>query len=262
MRKFINVFGKGLYFIVPALFPVIFLLVWQIAGVNEWIDISILSYPEEVIECWGKYLRNGKYLKYLIDSTYRFFMGFFFGSLAGLILGLIMGLSKWVSRIFSATTSLLRSIPLIAWVPICILSLGTGETTRILLVSIGCFWSVFINTMDGIKGVDYKLVEVAKELEKNWIVTVTEVIIPAAFPSIVTGLRSGFSMSWKSIVAAEMIGASSGIGFIISYAREIQRPDMMYIGLVTVAIIGLILDIILVRIQDSMLSRYSNKSGS
>lgn len=243
-----------------AMIPVLFLVIWEIAGERGSINVSILSMPSKILNGWIKLWQDGKYQTYLVVSTIRFVKGFVAGSVAGLLLGTVMGLSKRITAYLGATTSLLRSIPLIAWVPIMILSLGVGEATRVILVAIGCFWSVFLNAMDGIKSVDLRYIEVADVLEKKSVETVVKVVIPAAFPSIVTGLRSGFSNAWRSIVAAEMIGTSSGIGFIISYGREINRPDFMYVGLVTVAIIGLLIDTVLVYVQNKMLSRYYGKA--
>lgn len=257
MKKQENTFKKIVYKVSPVFAPMIFFAIWEVAAKNNWIDVSVLSSPSEILKTWGKNINNGKFFKYLWISLLRFFEGFIAGSIVGLLLGIVMGLSKKIDHYFSSFTSLLRSIPLIAWVPIAIFALGIGESTRILLVAIGCFWSVFLNTQDGIKSVDNKLLEVAKKFEKGRMYTVVKVVIPAAFPNIVTGLRAGFSNSWRSIVAAEMIGASSGIGYLITYGRETQRPDLMYQGLITIAVLGLLLDIVLIKVQNRMLKKYN-----
>lgn len=251
---------KAKSIIKAAVFPILFILCWQLLGKNDIINTSVLSMPSKIWDKWTEMLDNGKYVDYLLVSFGRFIKGFALGTACGLILGTLMGLSKQANAFLGAATSLLRSIPVIAWVPIVILSLGIGEITKVILVAIGCFWAVFLNTMDGIKTVDFKYLEVAKVLEKNKYVVISKIVFPAAFPSIVTGLRSGFSNAWRGIVAAEMIGASSGIGYLISYGRESARPDMMYVGLITVAIIGLLLDLILIHLQGMMLSRYNKKA--
>lgn len=240
-----------------AILPILFVIVWESAGRKGSIDVAILSMPSKILENWIEMFGNGKYQAYLLISVQRFVKGFIFGAIFGLIFGTIMGLSKRANEYLVAMVGLLRSIPLIAWVPIAILSIGVGEKTKVILVAIGCFWSVFLNTMDGIKSVDQKLTEVALVLEKNTLTRIVKVVFPAAFPNIITGLREGFSNSWRSIVAAEMIGASAGIGFMISYAREISRPAMMYVGLITIGIIGLLLDLILIQIQKKVLSAYN-----
>lgn len=251
------VISKTIAIIKAAIIPVAFILIWEYAGSHGKIDVSILSMPSKIAESWRDLWSDGKYQAYLWISIQRFLKGFIFGALLGLAFGTLMGLSKRANTYLVAMVGLLRSIPLIAWVPIAILSIGVGERTKVILVAIGCFWAVFLNTMDGIKGVDQRLTEVARVLEKDAVTTITRVVFPAAFPSIITGLREGFSNSWRSIVAAEMIGASSGIGFIISYAREISRPAMMYVGLITIGIIGLVLDLILLRVQKKALNSYT-----
>lgn len=243
-----------------AILPVLFLAVWEIMGRKGIINTSILAMPSKILAKWIEMLENGKYPDYLLVSAGRFIKGFALGTICGLFIGTLMGLSRHANDFLGASTSLLRSIPVVAWVPIAILSLGVGESTKVILVAIGCFWAVFLNTMDGVKSVDFRYLEVAKVLEKNKHEVISRVVFPAAFPAIVTGLRSGFSNSWRGIVAAEMIGASSGIGYMISYGREVARPDMMYVGLVTVAVIGFLLDAILIHLQNMMLSRYNKKS--
>lgn len=240
-----------------AILPVLFLVLWEWAAQNGHIQISIVSTPSKIRDSFIDLFIKGKYQLYFWVSTIRFFKGFILGTILGLLFGIMMGLSKKANAYFVAIVGLLRSIPLVAWVPIAILSLGVGETTKDILVAIGCFWSVFLNTADGIKGVNQKYIEVATILEKGKVVQILKVIIPAAFPNIVTGLREGFSNSWRSIVAAEMIGASSGIGYIITYGREISRPDLMYVGLTTIAIVGLVLELILLQIQKVALSSYA-----
>ncbi|MGN0427672.1 MAG: ABC transporter permease [Agathobacter sp.] len=240
-----------------AIIPILFILFWEWAAHNGHVQISIVSAPSKIIASWKELFLKGKYQAFLGISTQRFIKGFLFGTFFGLAFGILMGLSKRANTYLVAVVGLLRSIPLVAWVPIAILSLGVGEKTKIILVAIGCFWSVFLNTMDGIKGVNQKYLEVATVLEKKRITQIVKVVIPAAFPNIITGLREGFSNSWRSIVAAEMIGASSGIGYIITYGREISRPDLMYVGLITIALIGLVLELILLQVQKAVLCSYS-----
>jgi sulfonate transport system permease protein len=241
-----------------AIIPILFLAFWELAAEKGYVRVSIVSSPQKILDEWKELLEKGKYQQYLLVSTQRFFKGFLYGTIFGLAFGTWMGLSKRANEYFVAVVGLLRSIPLVAWVPIAILSLGVGEKTKVILVAIGCFWSVFLNTMDGIKGVNNQYLEVATVLEKNKWTKIIKVVFPAAFPNIITGLREGFSNSWRSIVAAEMIGASSGIGYVITYAREISRPDMMYVGLITIGIIGLILELLLLKIQSIVLSSYLN----
>lgn len=240
-----------------AIIPIVFILLWETAARSGFVQISIVSSPSKIFESFLELFAKGKYQLYFGVSTERFFKGFILGSICGLLFGILMGLSNRANSYLVAMVGLLRSIPLVAWVPIAILSLGVGELTKDILVAIGCFWSVFLNTADGIKSVNPNYLEVATVLEKRKTTKIVKVVLPAAFPNVITGLREGFSNSWRSIVAAEMIGASSGIGYIITYGREISRPDLMYVGLITIAIVGLVLELLLLQIQKVVLNSYA-----
>ena len=144
---------------------------------------------------------------------------------------------------------ILRPIPALACIPILILALGIGEESKIAVIMIGSFWPVLLNTIQGIHGVDEKLIQLGNVLEKSRFQMISGIIIPSAFPSIFTGLRLGISSSWTNIVAAEMIAASAGMGYMISYAREMSQPAQVLIGIFTIGIVGLMIDIIVIALQ-------------
>lgn len=235
--------------------PLVLIILWQYFATIGVLNNKILPAPTKILSTWRDLWSDGKYQDYFLASFKRFLEGFFLGTLLGLVFGVAMGLFKRFNVAMTVLVGFLRSIPIVGWIPISILSLGVGEMSKIVLVAIGCFWSVFVNTVDGIKGVDPKYMEVAHILEKSKITQIFKVVLPASIPSILTGVREGFSMAWRSIVAAEMIACAGGIGYMITYAREISRPDIMFIGLVSVGILGLILDAVVIRIQDRILSK-------
>lgn len=251
--------SKTINLILTITVPILLILLWQFCATHELINTKIMPAPGKILDTWKEFIANGKYSKYLLASLYRFLLGFFLGSVFGLVIGVLMGLSDKINASLSIPTGFLRSIPLVGWIPIAIISLGVGEISKIVLVAIGSFWSVFIGTVDGIKNVDPKYREVAYVLEKSKFELVRKVILPGAVASILTGIREGFSMAWRSIVAAEMVACSSGIGYMISYSREISRPDIMFIGLATVGILGLLLDTVVIKLQDYFLRRQRSK---
>lgn len=235
--------------------PLILVILWQYFATKGILNNKILPAPTKILSTWHDLWTDGKYQDYFLASLKRFLEGFLLGTFFGLVLGVAMGLFRKFNVAMTVLVGFLRSIPIVGWIPIAILSLGVGEMSKIVLVAIGCFWSVFVNTVDGIKGVDPKYMEVAHILEKSKMTQIFKVVLPASIPSILTGVREGFSMAWRSIVAAEMIACASGIGYMITYAREISRPDIMFIGLTSVGILGLILDAVVIRIQDGILSK-------
>jgi sulfonate transport system permease protein len=142
---------------------------------------------------------------------------------------------------------------MIAWIPMLILWAGIGEASKFAVIAIGTFWPVFLNTLQGIKNVDGKYLEVARILKKNKITTLCKVILPAALPSIFTGIRLGISSAWMSVVASEMIAASRGVGFLISYAREMSQPHIMWVGIAVIGLFGLVLDTLIVELERRVL---------
>ena len=137
--------------------------------------------------------------------------------------------------------------------PLLILWYGIGEESKLIIIAIGTFWSVLLNTQHGISSTDIKFFEVAQLLEKNKITVLTKIIFPAALPSIFTGIRLGLSGAWKSVVAAEMIASVRGIGYMISYAREMSQPDVMFVGLLALGVIGLLIDLFVLQIQKKLI---------
>lgn len=135
------------------------------------------------------------------------------------------------------------------WVPVLILWLGIGETSKVIVITIGTFWPVLLNTVHGIKNVDKRYLEVGSVLEKKRKIVLAKIILPSALPSIFTGLRIGLGNAWMSVVGAELIAAASGIGYLISYARELSQPDVMLVGVFSIGIIGLLIDMLLKKVE-------------
>jgi sulfonate transport system permease protein len=142
---------------------------------------------------------------------------------------------------------------MIAWIPLLILWLGIGEEPKVTVIAIGSFWPVLLNTIQGIHSVDPKLLEVASILEKSKWTVVTKVVLPSALPSIFTGIRLGIGSAWTCVVAAEMIAASQGIGFLITYAREMTQVHVVLVGVFSIGLIGLLIDTLILKLQNHIL---------
>ena len=162
----------------------------------------------------------------------------------GVLLGILTGLFKKVDDLVTVIFSVFRSIPNVGLVPLFILWCGIGEESKIIVIALGTFWSVLLNTQRGISGTDFKLLEVARILQKDKLTVLSKIIIPAALPSVFTGVRLGLSGAWRSVVAAEMIASMRGIGYMIQYAREMSQPAVMFVGLLTLGLVGLLLDLL------------------
>lgn len=131
--------------------------------------------------------------------------------------------------------------------------MGIDEASKVTVIAIGSFWTVLVNVIQGIRNTDKKYLEVATILEKNKFTLFTKVILPAALPSIFTGLRVGIDVSWRSVVGAELIAAASGIGYMIMYARELSQTDVMLAGVFSIGITGLLIDYSLKKLEKRLL---------
>lgn len=137
----------------------------------------------------------------------------------------------------------LRNIPSLAWVPLFILWMGIYETSKVTLIAVGVFFPVYLNLMSGIQGVDRKLVEVGKVYRLNWLQLIQRVFLPATLPSYIVGLRSGLGLGWMFVVAAEIMGASQGLGFLLIDGQTTGRPDLIVASILLFAVLGKLSDL-------------------
>jgi sulfonate transport system permease protein len=235
--------------IIAAIIPILILVYWKIASDTGIINQNIFASPKSVISILKEMLENGKYEKNVLASLQRVAEGYLIGAVLGFLLGTFIGLYKNVNRAFVAVIGILRPIPPIALIPFFILWLGIGETAKITVIAIGSFWPVLLNTMQGIQEADKKLLEVADVFGKSKLTMFVKIVLPSAVPAIFTGLRLGISQAWTCVVTAEMIAASAGVGFMIQYARELSQPDLLFLGIITIGVIGVVIDLLMLFLQ-------------
>lgn len=233
--------------------PVFVLIVWYIATNQGWVRSSILPTPQKIFETIQSLWRSGKMARDLSISLQRVFRGFLLGATSGIIIGSLMGFSKTIYRVLGSLVSILRPVPMLAWIPILILWLGIQEDSKTAVIFIGSFWPVLLNTIHGIQSTDQKLLEVAQILEKSKLRLILQVYLPSALPSIFTGIRLGMGAAWTCVVGAEMIAASSGIGYMIHYARELAQPARVFAGVIHIGLIGLLIDQVVLWLQRILL---------
>lgn len=239
--------------VLPLAVPALVLLAWQALSDRGFLRPSILPSPWAVAQTLESLVASGQLLNHLRVSLIRVFEGFGIGAGLGTLLGLAMGLSPFLNRALSLVTGLLRPIPTIAWIPILILWMGIDEGSKVTVIAVGSFWPVLLNVIQGVRGIDPKYLEVARVLEKGWWEVLGRVVLPSALPSLFTGLRVGLGIAWASVVGAELIAASSGIGYMIMYAREVSQPDVMLVGIVSIGLTGLLMDFLVVQLERRLL---------
>lgn len=233
--------------------PIIILIVWQASSNAGLINKAILPSVTSVVDTGISLIEKGRLQEHILISIIRVVQGFLLGTVLGTVVGVIMAFSKFTNRFLVSLVGILRPVPMIAWVPLLILWLGIGEETKISLITVGTFWPVLLNTIHGIQSVDTKLLEVAKILKKNRFTIIFKVIFPAALPSMLTGIRLGMGNAWSCVVTAEMIAASKGIGYMITYARDTSKPAEVLVGVFVIGLIGLLIDTVILRLQKRFL---------
>lgn len=235
--------------ILGLIIPILLIALWQIVGSLGDLNEAILPTPARILNVFGEVLKDGSLKKHILKSLRRILFGYLTGASLGVTLGVILGLSPIMKRLFSVILEVLRPVPILAWVPVLILFAGIGETSKVIAIAIGSFWSILLNTTDGVRNVSVKYKEVAQIFSKTGLDTVFQVILPAALPSIFTGLRIGIGSAWLSVIGSEMIASSAGLGYYISYNREMMKAAHMYVGVVTIGVIGWLINVLIRRIE-------------
>lgn len=232
----------GADFAAGAALPAAVLAAWQFAGNADWIDPFFLPTPLTIAEAFRDLGLSGELAHHLGVSVRRAAVGFLFGGGLGFILGLLAGFNRRAEYVLDPSMQMLRMIPHLAIAPLVILWFGFGETSKIILIAKGAFFPLYINTLTGIRGVDDKLFQVSRILAFDRRKRLTRLIIPAALPGILLGLRLSLALSWLGLVVAELLGSTSGIGFLINAAKQNGTTEMIFVGIVIFAVVGKLLD--------------------
>ena len=216
----------------------VLLALWQGASMTGLLSPHLLAAPSAILATAGKLLADGTLEHNLLVSLARVLVGMTIAILVAVPLALLAGLSRLGEDLLDATLQMLRTLPHLALVPLFILWFGIGELPKIVLVALGAGVPLYLNLFAGIRGVDPKLVEMARVHGLSRLGVIRAVILPAALPQLLVGLRYAFGLGWLSLVVGEQIAASSGIGFMMMDAREFLRTDIIVVGLLVYALLG------------------------
>ncbi|MGN1224357.1 MAG: ABC transporter permease [Ruminococcus sp.] len=235
--------------LISLILPILLLVFWFVGSNKELFNPSIIPTPHKMWLQLTRMISDGSLLEHIAVSFRRVILGYLLGAASGVFLGVLIGLYTRLNQLFLTLIGLLRPIPPIACIPLFILMMGIGETSKTALIFIGAFWPCLLNTISGIHAANPKLIEVAEVFGKNKFVILKDIVLPSAVPSIFTGLRLGISTSWSCVVAAEMIASNVGVGYLITYAREMSKPAMLFIGIIAIGLIGLLIDLVMQLLQ-------------
>lgn len=193
--------------------------------------------PSEIIAAFSN-MGVTRLARHMLASTSRVFAGFALGAGLAVVLGAAMGLSRRFEALMDPLFQALRAIPSLAWVPVLLLWMGIDEAPKVTLVAIGAFFPVHLSVVAGIHNVDRKLVELGTVLRLGRVALVRRILLPAALPHILTGFRTGMGVAWMFVVAAELIAATRGLGYLLSDGRETGRVDLVFGAIVLFGVLG------------------------
>ena len=220
---------------------IIFLVIWELIS-KSLFNTNLFPPPSKIWKTFLESFGTGEFIKDILISLMRAFFGFAIGSIIGICLGILTGRITIFRLTIGQIAHFLRNIPSIAFVPLAIVWFGIGEVSKILLVMWGVIFPVWINTHQGMINVDKYHIWAVKSLGANKLQTLKEAILPSSTPFIVSGMRIGIAIAFITLVAAEMAGAFSGVGYRILTSHLVFRVDKMLLGITTLGVMGLIAD--------------------
>nr|WP_315119289.1 ABC transporter permease [uncultured Clostridium sp.] len=215
---------------------------WYVGSVNNYWSSYILPSPKSVAQSAMSLLASGILFKHIGYSLMRILIGFFITLFLAVPLGILFGVNKKVYAYFKPALEFIRHTPPLALVPMLILWFGIGEKSKIIIIILASFFPVFLNTIKGVESCDKKLVEVGKIFDLSKKDIFLKIVIPSAFPNILVGMRLGIGYSWRAIIGAEMVAASSGLGYLILDGQQLSRSDVVIVGILSIGILGSFMD--------------------
>jgi len=225
--------------------PILLLAAWQILSVFGVLERHLMPAPTLVLEIIVSMVADGTLWGHIGVTLLRILIGFAIGVGFAVVIGSIVGYLKKAEQLMDPLIHAFRAIPPLALVPLFILWMGIGESSKITLIAVGVFFPVYLNIVSGIQGVDRKLIEVGKIYNFTPLQLIRKVILPASLPSFFTGIRSGLGLGWMFVVAAELMGASKGMGYLLVVGQNTFSPDLVLASIFLFAVLGKLTDSVL-----------------
>lgn len=227
------------YFIISVL---LLIVIWQLIIIIGQYEEALLPSPVQVFQSIIQLASEGILLEHFQVSMFRFITGYLLAVIPAILLGIVLARTRVLLHIVDPIVQVLRPVSPVAWSPFIVLWFGIGNMPAIAIIFIASFFPVLLTTIKGVSEVDEDYLKIAENLEVTGISLITKFVFPAAFPSIVTGLRIALGTAWIFLVAGEMVGAQSGLGFLIIDARNMLNLDHVLAGIIFIGVCGFILD--------------------
>ncbi|SDT97227.1 sulfonate transport system permease protein [Verrucomicrobium sp. GAS474] len=233
--------------------PALLLLGWEAAARSRLLDPSLFPSPEAVWAEGARLAASGELRDHLAATFSRVLSGFALGAAAATLLGSLAGFSRSLRAFLDPTLQAVRNVPSMAWVPLFLLWFGIAETGKLALIALGAFFPIYLNLMEGVRAVDRKLVEAGRTHGFSGLALLRSVHVPAALPAYLVGLRQGLALAWMFVVAAEIMGASRGLGFLLIDGETTGRPATLLASFLLFAACGKGTDALLARASTRLL---------
>ena len=239
-------FGPRARLALGLLLPVGLGLGWEVAVMLGLAQGRLVPPPSRIIATFSDLARSGELVVHVWATLWRVAVGFAIGGAVGVALGALSGISDTSRRLLDPTLQALRAIPSIAWVPLFILWLGIFEASKVALIAVGVFFPVYLGVAGAILSVDRKLVEVGRVFRLSRAKLARRILLPAIMPETIISLRSGLGLGFMFVVAAEFMGASEGLGYLLVDGQQMGKPDRILAAIVAFALLGKLADTALV----------------
>lgn len=244
-----------------AVLPLLLLATWEVLARIGFLPPNLLPAPTRVLATIVELARTGELWQHLGITLWRVVLGFLLGSILATALGALTGYLLLMRRLLDPLLQGVRNIPSLAWVPLFILWMGIYETSKVVLIAVGVFFPVYLGVMSGIQNVDRKLVEVGRVYRLSGLALVRRVFLPATLPSYFVGLRNGLGLGWMFVVAAEIMGANKGLGFLLIDGQMTGRPQTILASILLFAVLGRCTDALLSQLGRRLL-RWQDTHGT
>ncbi|MBL8580250.1 MAG: ABC transporter permease [Mesorhizobium sp.] len=243
------------------LLPVSLAVGWEIAVQAGWAEGRLLPPPSRIAQTLWSLSEGGELLVHIGATLWRVAVGFLIGAVAGIAAGAAAGYSRIFRELVDPTIQGLRAIPSLAWVPLFILWLGIFEESKVALIAVGVFFPVYLGVTASVLGVDRKIVEVGRIFRLKGFALVRRILVPAILPNVVLALRTGLGLGWMFVVAAEIMGAAEGLGYLLVDGQQLGKPDQIVAAILVFAVIGKITDALIVAASTPFL-RWQDSYGA
>jgi sulfonate transport system permease protein len=230
------------------LLPLVLALGWELAVRGGLGSGRLVPPPSRIYAVLDELARSGELLRHVTATLLRVVAGFGLGTLVGTLLGAVAGYSTLARRLIDPSLQGMRAVPSIAWIPLFILWLGIFETSKVALIAVGVFFPIYLGVMGAVMSVDRKIVEVGRIFRLSGTQMVRRILLPAVLPSYVIALRSGLGLGWMFVIAAEFMGASEGLGYLLIDGQQLGKPDEIVAAILAFAVLGKTTDWIVVGI--------------